>query len=76
MHGFLKALFDLGVDNFLTLLLDDKVGEVLGHLLVDGGSESDDRVTARVTNVNTDQHRLHRGHLVREFDVVEVSTHL
>ena len=42
LNGLLQAVLQLRVDDFLTLLLDDEVTEVLGHLLVGRGSETND----------------------------------
>jgi len=75
IDSLLHAILDLRVDYLLSLLLDDKVRVILRHLLVSGGGKADNRVASRVAHVDTNQHSFHGVHLLREFEVVEVTSH-
>jgi hypothetical protein len=75
IDSLLQALLYLSVDHLLSLLLDNEVRVILRHLLVDGGGKADDRVASRVAHVDTNQHGFHGVHLLREFEVVEITSH-
>lgn len=75
-EGLLDAVRHLGINDLLALLLNNEVRVVLGHLLGDGGSKADDRVSTRMADVDTDQHGLAVLHLLGELEVEEVGAHL
>jgi len=58
LDRFAKELIHLVFDNLLTFPLDDVVAVVLTHLRVDRGREADYRLSTRVADIDTNQHRL------------------
>ena len=74
INRLLEAVFKLRVDDFLSFLLYEEVREVLGHLFVSRCSETDDGVGTSMADIDANKHRPLIRHLVREFQVVEVST--
>jgi len=71
----LKSSSKLLVDDLLSSSLDNLVGEVLTHLLVDGGTESDNGVLTLMADIDTNEHSVGRD-LVGEVEVVEVTSKL
>jgi hypothetical protein len=74
-QGFLESLNELVTDDFLEPLLDDALREVLRQLFVVRSAETNDRLLARVTHVDTYQHGVLRN-LLWNFQGIEVSTKL
>lgn len=75
-NSFLERVLHFCLNNLLTLPLDDVLRVVLTHLLVGTGSEADHRGGSSVTDVNSDQHRAHAVHGLRELQVEQISLNL
>ena len=60
--GLFKAVLHLGLDNFLTLALNNVLAVVLAHLTIGACCEANDRLRTCVANINSDQHGLHFVH--------------
>ena len=69
----LERLFKLGLNNLLPFALDDILRVILAQLLICAGSKANYRVRARMTHVNTDQHRSHIIHNLGELQVEEIA---
>lgn len=72
-NRLLKGLLHLSLNDLLAFLLNDVFRIVLTHLFVGACSEANDRVGACVTNIDSDQHRFHVVHDLRELEVEEVA---
>lgn len=62
------------LDNLLTLLLDQVLRVVLGHLLVDARREANNRLWPRMTHINANQHGTLALEGLRELQVIQVTT--
>lgn len=74
--GLLKRVLHLSLNDLLALPLNDVFRVVLAHLLVGARSETNDRVGACVANIDSDQHRSHVVHDLRELEMEEVAFNL
>ena len=74
--SFLERVLHFSLNNLLTLPLDDVLRIVLTHLLVCAGGEADHRGGSSVADVNSDQHRAHAIHGLRELQMEQISFNL
>ncbi len=72
----LQRLFELCLNNLLTLPLHDVLTVVLAELLIGTCREAYDRVGSRMTDINTNQHRSHTVHSFWELQVEQVTLNL
>lgn len=72
-NSLLKRVLHLSLNDLLALSLNDVFRVILAHFLVGACSEANDRVGACMTNIDSDQHRLHVVHDLRELEVEEVA---
>lgn len=75
LNGGSQSIFKLGVDNLLSLFLQNLVRVVLAHLWVDGSTEANNGLLALMAYIDSNEHSVWRNFL-GEFQVVEVSTEL
>lgn len=75
LNGGSQSILKLGVNNFLSLSLENLVGVVLTHLWVNGSTETNNGLFALMADIDSDKHGVRRDFL-RELQVVEVSTEL
>ena len=61
-NGLFKAVLPLGLDNFLTLALDNVLAVVLAHLTIGACCEANDRLRTCVADIDSNQHGFHVVH--------------
>ncbi len=76
INCLLQRLFELCLHNLLALPLHDVLTIVLAELFIGTCGEANDRVGPRMTHINTDQHRSHIVHSLRELQVEQVTLDL
>jgi len=68
-----NRIFHVGKNNFLSLLLNEVLTEVLTHLWVDTGTETNDRSVTSVAHINTEQHSRLAIESFGELESVQIS---
>jgi hypothetical protein len=76
LDGRLDGLDHLLLDDLLSLGLHQVIAEVLAHVTVDAGRETNDGLGTGVANINADQHGAHFVHDRRELQSVKITANL